>query len=258
MSRCARMVDYLTGHHLAREPCRTPSGGPESSPATSEWSPPTSSAWAASTPRSFNPPSGGSSTTSGSTTRTPGPAAPSSGRIRHPVNYGCWDSVSCYHGVAGAFRAFAAIPVEHRTPEITERLEQALEYLRIHRLYKRSTLDKPLFRHLTQFFLVGDYRSDLLDMLQGLADADPSLIGEEWVAAAYDDMVRPGTRWASHPRQELRQAAHRPDPVRTDRGALPVPHLPVADDPAHIRRRSGTGELSGPPLNPQTRAPTGR
>ena len=106
-----------------------------------------------------------------------------------PVNYGCWDSVSCYHGVAGAFRAFAAVPAEHRTPEITERLEQALEYLRIHRRYKRSTLDKPLFRHLSQFFLVGDYRSDLLDMLQGVADADPSLIGEEWVRSAYDDMA---------------------------------------------------------------------
>ena len=46
-----------------------------------------------------------------------------------------------------------------------------------------------MFRHLTQFFLVGDYRSDLLDMLQGLADADPSLIGEKWVRSAYDDMA---------------------------------------------------------------------
>jgi len=106
-----------------------------------------------------------------------------------PVNYGCWDSVSCYHGVAGAFRALAAIPREQRTPAVAERLEQALEYLRIHRLYKRSALDKPLVRHLTQFFLVGDYRSDLLDMLQGVADADPALASEDWVRSAYDDMA---------------------------------------------------------------------
>ena len=106
-----------------------------------------------------------------------------------PVNYGCWDSVSCYHGVAGAFRAFAAIPLEHRTPAIAERLDQALEYLRIHRLYKRSALDRPLVRHLTQFFLVGDYRSDLLDMLQGIADADPALINQDWVQSAFDDMT---------------------------------------------------------------------
>ena len=34
----------------------------------------------------------------------------------------------------------------------------------------------------------GDYRSDLLDMLQGVADADPHLIEEEWVQAAVEDM----------------------------------------------------------------------
>ncbi len=105
-----------------------------------------------------------------------------------PANYGCWDSVSCYHGVAGAFRALATIPPERRTPEVAERLSQAIEYLRIHRVYKRSALDKPLFRHMTEFFLVGDYRSDLLDMLSGIADADPTLIGEEWVRSAFDDM----------------------------------------------------------------------
>lgn len=113
---------------------------------------------------------------------------PESWPYRAPVNYGCWESVSCYHGVAGAFRAFAAIPAEHRTPAVAERLEQALEYLRIHRLYKRSRGSKPLFRHMTEFFLVGDYRSDLLDMLQGIADADPALIDEEWVLEASEDM----------------------------------------------------------------------
>jgi hypothetical protein len=29
---------------------------------------------------------------------------------RAPKNYVCWDTVSCCHGVAGAFRAFAATP----------------------------------------------------------------------------------------------------------------------------------------------------
>jgi hypothetical protein len=113
-----------------------------------------------------------------------------------PRNYGCWDSVSCYHGVAGAFQAFAAVPPEQRTAEINARLAEAIEYLRIHRLYKKSSVDKPLFRHMTQFFLVGDYRSDLLDMLQGLADANPALIDEEWVAAAVEDMraLAPGGR----------------------------------------------------------------
>lgn len=105
-----------------------------------------------------------------------------------PANYGCWDTVSCYHGVAGAFRAFAAIPPENRSADVQERLAAAVEYLRIHRLYKKSTADRPLVRHLTQFFLVGDYRSDLLDMLQAVADADPHFIGEDWVRDACDDM----------------------------------------------------------------------
>ena len=107
---------------------------------------------------------------------------------RAPENYGCWQSVSCYHGVAGAFRALAAIPPERRTPEIRQRLDEAIEYLRVHRLYKSSRTDRPLFRHMTRPFLIGDYRSGLLDMLQGIADADPALIRQQWVQAAVDDM----------------------------------------------------------------------
>jgi hypothetical protein len=107
---------------------------------------------------------------------------------RAPINFGCWKSVSCYHGVAGAFRAMAAVPASERTPQIEQRLGEAIEYLRIHHLYKKSTSDQPLFRHMTQFALVADYRSDLLDVLGGIADADPSLAGEPWVDAAIEDM----------------------------------------------------------------------
>lgn len=115
---------------------------------------------------------------------------------RAPQNYGCWESVSCYHGVAGAFRALAAIPPQRRTPEIRQRLDEALEYLSIHRLYKKSKTGQPLFRHMTQPFLIGDYRSGLLDMLQGIADTDPFLIRQDWVRAAAGDMsqLAPGGR----------------------------------------------------------------
>ncbi len=107
---------------------------------------------------------------------------------RAPANYGCWQSVSCYHGVAGAFRALAAVPAEQRTPQLRQRLDEALEYLRIHRLYRTARTGRPMFRHMTQPFLVGDYRSGLLDMLQGIADADPGLARHGWVRAAIDDM----------------------------------------------------------------------
>jgi len=107
---------------------------------------------------------------------------------RAPQNFGCWDSVSCYHGAGGAFRAFAAIPPGARSTPVRQRLDEAIEYLRIHRLYKKSASERPLFRHMTQPFLIGDYRSDLLDMLQGVADADPDLIREEWVREAIEEM----------------------------------------------------------------------
>jgi hypothetical protein len=105
-----------------------------------------------------------------------------------PANYGCWDTVSCYHGVTGAFRALASIPPDCRSAEVLQRTAEAIEYLRIHRVYKKSSFDQPLFRHMTQFFLVGDYRSDLLDVLQGIADAKPTLVHQDWVRSALNDM----------------------------------------------------------------------
>ncbi|MCP4304496.1 MAG: hypothetical protein GY788_06385 [bacterium] len=106
--------------------------------------------------------------------------------LRAPQNYGCWETVSCYHGVAGAFRAFAAMPAPLRSPEVRQRLDEALAYLRARRLYKKTEGDTPLFRHMTQFFLIGDYRYDVIDMLAGIADADPTLINEDWVSEAVD------------------------------------------------------------------------
>ncbi len=107
---------------------------------------------------------------------------------RAPQNFGCWESVSCYHGVAGAFRAFAAVPAEGRWPRLRQRLDEAIDYLRIHRLFRKSGSERPLFRHMTQPFLVGDYRSGLLDMLQGIADADPALAAEPWVEESMEAM----------------------------------------------------------------------
>ena len=108
---------------------------------------------------------------------------------RAPVNYGCWEDVSCFHGVAGAFRALAAVPPEKRWPALETRLAEAVEYLRARRLYKQTASDRPVVRHLVRPFLAGDYRSDLLDMLHAMADLrDPDLIQEAWVQDAVADM----------------------------------------------------------------------
>jgi hypothetical protein len=102
------------------------------------------------------------------------------------VNYGCWSSVSCYHGVVGAFAVLSAISPEHRSKTVNERIQASLEYLRIHRVYLKSKVEKPIFRHTTEFFLNGNYRQNLIDVLDGIADADKRLIGDEWIRNAVD------------------------------------------------------------------------
>ena len=49
-----------------------------------------------------------------------------------------------------------------------------------------SSAANPPVRHMTQFFLTGGYRFHLIDVLEGLADADPRLIRETWVREAVD------------------------------------------------------------------------
>ena len=80
--------------------------------------------------------------------------------------------------------ALSAVPPRRRSKEIKARLGDAVEYLRIHRVYKKSASDEPLFKHMTQFFLTGGYRFHLIDVLQGLADTDRRLTRKPWVAEA--------------------------------------------------------------------------
>ncbi len=103
---------------------------------------------------------------------------------------GCWRSVSCYHGVVATLGALAAIPPVSRTPDQRARLNAALRYLAIHRVFKKSAEDKPLFRHLTEFFLFGGYRSHLIDVLDAIADADPALAHVNWVQDAISSVDR--------------------------------------------------------------------
>jgi hypothetical protein len=99
---------------------------------------------------------------------------------------GCWWSVSCYHGVVAALKAFAAVPAPHRTDRIQDRINAALCYLEIHRVYKKSASEQQLFKHLTQFFLAGGYRNHLIDILEAISEIDPGLVEREWVRQAID------------------------------------------------------------------------
>ena len=107
---------------------------------------------------------------------------------RSVVNYGCWQSVSCYHGVVATLGALTAVPEPDRTSGQRARIGEAIAYLRPHRVYKRTTGDAPIFRTSTQFSLFHPYRPHLLDVLEWLADAAPSLVGEPWVREAISDV----------------------------------------------------------------------
>ncbi len=101
--------------------------------------------------------------------------------IKSPGNTGCWDSISCYHGVVGALGVLATVLAEVRSDSVQARVDQALDYLRRVRGYRRSN-GKPITRFLTKLYIVGDYRSHVLEVLEVLADLDPTLSGEDWVA----------------------------------------------------------------------------
>jgi hypothetical protein len=107
---------------------------------------------------------------------------------RAVVNYGCWQKVSCYHGVTATLGALSAIPASERTPGQRERLGEAIEYLRAHRAYKRTTSEDPIFRTSTQFSLFHSHRPHLIDVLEWIIDADPAVGREPWVKAAIADV----------------------------------------------------------------------
>jgi hypothetical protein len=103
-------------------------------------------------------------------------------------NYGCWESVSCYHGVVGTLGALAAVPADARSADQRERILDAVDYLREHRVYRRTSDGRPIFRTSLQFSLFHAYRSHVLDVLEWLADADPALAEEHWVKEAIADI----------------------------------------------------------------------
>ena len=93
--------------------------------------------------------------------------------------YMCWGAHSCHMGVAKAFKALAAIPADHRSPEVQAKIRQLGEYFLIHHLYKKShdleQIAKPGWLRLG-FPLM--YQTDILELLeifQSLAWLDPRL-----------------------------------------------------------------------------------
>ncbi len=50
----------------------------------------------------------------------------------------CWGKHTCHMGVVKALKALSAIPEGKRTPDISDMIQRASEFMLIHRIYKRS------------------------------------------------------------------------------------------------------------------------
>jgi hypothetical protein len=78
----------------------------------------------------------------------------------------CWGKHSCHMGVVKTLKALAEIPVDQRNKEVKNTIEEGVEYLLKHRIYKRShdlsRVSKPGWLRLG-FPLM--YQDDILEIL---------------------------------------------------------------------------------------------
>jgi hypothetical protein len=82
----------------------------------------------------------------------------------------CWGSHSCHMGVVKSLKALAAIPEAERSEETKRTISQAVEFLLLHHIYKKShnlrAMSKPGWTKLG-FPLM--YQTDILEILGILA-----------------------------------------------------------------------------------------
>jgi hypothetical protein len=86
---------------------------------------------------------------------------------------GCWGAHTCHMGVAKALKALTAIPLDSRTEVVNRKIQELMEFMLIHHIFKKS-------HHLEQVSKPGwlkfgfplMYQSDALEVLEILTDLD--------------------------------------------------------------------------------------
>lgn len=108
----------------------------------------------------------------------------------------CWGRHTCHMGAVKALKAFAAIPTQRRTPEITAATERAAEFMLIHHIHRRShDFSKTSKPGWLRFGFPLMYQTDaleILDILTSLGYRDPRM--EEAVEAVIARQTDAG-RW---------------------------------------------------------------
>ena len=78
----------------------------------------------------------------------------------------CWGKHTCFMGVVKALKAFSAIPKEKRSIEVNVTIENAVEFLLMHHIYKQShNLEKKSKPGWLKFSYPLMYQTDLLEIL---------------------------------------------------------------------------------------------
>lgn len=79
---------------------------------------------------------------------------------------GCWGRHTCYRGVVPIVRALAELPAQYRSAETEQALQEGVEFMLVHHVYKRShNLNKPMNAKLTQLTFPSFYWPDFIQVL---------------------------------------------------------------------------------------------
>ncbi len=90
---------------------------------------------------------------------------------RYLKHVACFGRHTCFMGVVKALKAFSAIPVEHRSQQVNDKIGELSEFMLKHHLYKRShDLEKIAKEGWTRFGFPLMYQTDLLEILEILTD----------------------------------------------------------------------------------------
>ncbi len=91
----------------------------------------------------------------------------------------CWGKHTCHMGAVKALKALAAVPEKKRTPEIRKAIEQGVEYMLMHHIYKKShdlkSVSKPGWRRLGFPLMYQTDILEILDILIRLGCRDPRM-----------------------------------------------------------------------------------
>jgi hypothetical protein len=115
-------------------------------------------------------------------------------QVPDPDN-GCWGRHVCVRGVIPVLRALAELPKRYRSEDTDRVLQEGVEFVLRHRVYKRShNPTKPMNAKLTQLTFPGFYWPDFVEVLlilTGLGCTDPRM--EDAIAYLHIKQAKNGT-----------------------------------------------------------------